>query len=194
MRINLCPALPAIHCSRLTRVVGESGGVRRRRYLAWIAVATAVPVAGCSDAGDGAATVTNRGDVYRDAFVDAVERAGHAVATLAVHTRVDLEYTPAEASEPGVRQSINDVARAFFDRVYGGWDVEGLDAGVRIEGSIVATWRMERSWIEAYVEGDISREELGQRVEDSVERRGRPSISDSRMPPDYPRATTRHFG
>ena len=157
--------------------------MRRRRYLAWIAVATAAPVAGCSGDGDGAATVTNQGEVYRNAFVDAIERNGHVVATLAVDTRVDLGYTPAKASEEGVGESINDVARAFFDRVNGGWAVEGLDAGVLIEASVVATWRMERAWIEAYVDGDISREELGQRVEDSVERRDRPSPSDSRIPP-----------
>ena len=157
--------------------------MRRRRYLAGFAVATAAPVAGCSGEGDGPATVTDKSDVYRDAFVDAIERNGHVVATLAVDTRVDLEYTPAETSEEGVKESINHVARAFFDRVTGGWAVEGLDAGVLIEGSVVATWTMERAWIEAFVDGDISREELGRRVEDSVERRDRPSTSDSRKPP-----------
>jgi hypothetical protein len=157
--------------------------VRRRRYLAGIAVATAAPVAGCSGDGAGPATVTNQGEVYRNAFVDAIERNGHVVATLAVDTRVDLEYTPAETSEEGVGESINHVARAFFDRVNGGWAVEGLDAGVLIEASVVATWNMERAWIEAFVDGDISREELGRRVEDSVERRDRPSTSDSRKPP-----------
>jgi hypothetical protein len=190
VRISLCPARPAVHGRTLTPAVGEPGSVRRRRYLAGIAVATAAPVAGCSGDGDGAATVTNRGDVYRGAFIDAVESDGHDVTTLTVDTRVDLEYTPAEASEPGVRQSINDVARAFFDRVYGGWDVEGLDAGVQVNGSLVATWNMERAWIEAYVDGDISREELGRRVEDSVERRDRPSPSESRMSPVGRRATT----
>ena len=157
--------------------------MRRRRYLAWIAIATAAPAAGCSGEGDGPATVTNQGDVYRDAFVDAIERDGHDVTTLAVDTRVDLEYTPAETSEEGVGESINHVARAFFDRVNGGWAVEGLDAGVLIEGSVVATWNMERAWIEAFVDGDISREELGRRVEDSVERRDRPTTSDARLPP-----------
>jgi hypothetical protein len=183
VRISLCPARPAVHGRTLTPAVGEPKSVRRRRYLARIAVATAAPVAGCSGDGDGPATVTNRDDVYRDAFVDAIERDGHVVATLAVDTRVDLEYTPAEASEPGIRRSINDVAKAFFDRVNGGWAVEGLDAGVLVEASVVATWNMERAWIEAYLDGDISREELGRRVEDSVERRDRRSASDPRMSP-----------
>lgn len=183
MRISLCPVRAAVHGRTLTPAVGETATVRRRRYLAGIAVATAAPVAGCSGDGDGAATVTNQGEVYRNAFVDAVERNGHVVETLAVDTRVDLEYTPAEAPEEGVGESINHVARAFFDRVNGGWAVEGLDAGVLIEASVVATWHMERAWIEAYVDGDISREELGRRVEDSVERRDRPSPSDSRIHP-----------
>jgi hypothetical protein len=183
VRINLCPTRPAIHGRTLTPAVGEPGTVRRRRYLAGFAVATAAPVAGCSGEGDGPATATDKSDVYRNAFVDAIERNGHNVRTLAVDTRVDLEYTPAETSEEGVGESINHVARAFFDRVNGGWAVEGLDAGVLIEGSVAATWNMERAWIEAFVDGDISREELGRRVEDSVERRDRPSTSDSRKPP-----------
>ena len=183
MPISLCPARPAVHGGTLTPAIGEPASVRRRRYLAGIAVATAAPVAGCSGDGAGPGTVTNQGEVYRNAFVDAIERNGHVVATLAVDTRVDLEYTPAETSEEGVGESINHVARAFFDRVTGGWAVEGLDAGVLIEGSVAATWNMERSWIEAFVDGDISREELGRRVEDSVERRERPSTSDESMPP-----------
>ena len=183
MPISLCPARPAVHGGTLTPAIGEPASVRRRRYLAGIAVATAAPVAGCSGDGNGPATVTNRSDVYRNAFVDAIERDGHNVTTLAVDTRVDLEYTPAETSEEGVGESINHVARAFFDRVNGGWAVEGLDAGVLVEASVVATWNMERAWIEAYLDGDITREELGRRVEDSVERRDRPSTSDSRIPP-----------
>jgi hypothetical protein len=160
---------PAIHGGTLTHPVGEPRCVRRRRYLAGVALA-ATPLAGCSGDGNGAATVTNQGAVYREAFVDAIDRNDHVVRTLEVETRVALEYTPAAASEEGVRESVNDVARAFFDRVNGGWGVDGLDASVLIEGSLVATWNMERDWIEAYVDGDISRDELGKRVEDSVER------------------------
>jgi hypothetical protein len=144
--------------------------MRRRRYIAGIALATAAPLAGCSSEGTGASTDTNTSAVYRAAFVDAIEGNDHVVRAIDVETRVTLSYTPAEASESGVEESINDVARAFFDRVNGGWDVAGLSASVLIDGSVVATWNMERAWIEAYVDGDISREELGRRVEDSVER------------------------
>ena len=145
--------------------------MRRRRYIAGIALATASPFAGCSSDGTGDSTDTNASAVYREAFVDAIEGGDHVVRAIEVETRVTLSYTPAEASESGVEESINDVARAFFDRVNGGWDVEGLSASVLIDGSVVATWNMERAWIEAYVDGDISRAELGQRVEDTVERK-----------------------
>ena len=73
-----------------------------------------------------------------------------------------------------VEASVDDAARAFFDRVYGGWDVIGLDATVRIDGEVVATWRMEQSWIDAYLDGEMTREELAGKVEDSVERRDQP--------------------
>lgn len=155
----------------LTRRPDDGPTMRRRRYLAGIAVATGtVPLAGCSGNGNGAATVTNQGAVYREAFVDAIERKDHVVREVTVETRVALTYAPAEASEEGVERSIRNVARAFFDRVNGGWDVEGLDARVTIDGDLVATWNMERAWIEAYVDGDITRAELGDRVEASVER------------------------
>ena len=143
--------------------------MRRRSYL--LAVAAGLPLAGCSD-DDGAGTATERGDgVKADAFREALEEEGHAVRELSVGERVALTYTPREPTEKGVRESVDDAARAFFDRVYGGWDVAGLDAAVRIDGEVVATWRMERSWIDAYLDGEMTREELAEKVEDSVERR-----------------------
>ena len=146
--------------------------MQRRSYL--LAVAAGLPLAGCSG-DDGAETATERGDsVKANALRDAVESEGHAVRELSVGERVALTYTPREPTEEGVRESIDDVARAFFDRVYGGWDVAGLDATVRIDGEVVATWRMERSWIAAYLDGEMTREELAGKVEDSVERRDQP--------------------
>ena len=144
--------------------------MQRRSYL--LAAAAGLSLAGCSG-DDGAETATERGDgVKANALRDAVESEGHAVRELSVGERVALAYTPREPTEEGVRESIDDVARAFFDRAYDGqWGVSGLDAAVRIDGEVVATWRMEQSWIDAYLDGEMSREELAARVEDSVERR-----------------------
>lgn len=144
--------------------------MQRRSYL--LAVAAGLPLAGCSG-DDGTETPTERGDgIKANALRDAVESEGHAVRDLSVDERVDLAYTPREPTEEGVRESIDDVARAFFDRAYDGqWGVSGLDAAVHIDGEVVATWRMEQSWIDAYLDGEMSREELAARVEDSVERR-----------------------
>ena len=147
--------------------------MQRRSYL--LAVAAGLPLAGCS--GDsGAETATERGDgVKANAFRGAIEEEGHAVRELSVGERVALAYTPREPTEEGVRESIDDVARAFFDRAYDGqWGVSGLDAAVRIDSEVVATWRMEQSWVDAYLDGEISREELAARVENSVERRDQP--------------------
>lgn len=52
----------------------------------------------------------------------------------------------------------------------GGWTARLLDASVYIDGSLVATWRMETAWIDAYLDGEITRDELGERVAASVER------------------------
>ena len=146
--------------------------MQRRSYL--LAVTAGLLLAGCTG-DDGTETATERGDgAYADAFREALEEEGHVVHDLSVGERVALTYTPREPTEEGVRESIDDVARAFFDRVYGGWDVAGLDATVRIDGEVVATWRMERSWIAAYLDGEMTREELAGKVEDSVERRDQP--------------------
>ena len=145
--------------------------MQRRSYL--LAVAAGLSLAGCSG-DDGAETATERGDgVKANAFRKAIEEEeGHTVRELSIGERVALTYTPREPTEEGVRESIDDVARVFFDRAYDGqWGVSGLDATVRIDGEVVATWRMEQSWVDAYLDGEMSREELAARVEDSVERR-----------------------
>jgi len=145
--------------------------MHRRRYLVGAVSAAGLPLVGCTGDGDAGTETEDDSDVYREAFRNALEDDGHAVGELSVDGRVRLSYSPAEPSEDGVRQSVNDAARAFFDRVYGGWDVDGLDARVLVDGELVATWRMERTWIESYLDGELSREELGRKVEDSVERR-----------------------
>jgi hypothetical protein len=165
--MRLHPPGPGTTGRTLTGERGDGGRVRRRSLLALGAVA----LAGCSGSDAETPTETGPDDAYRAAFVEAVERDGHAVGELSVDDRVTLTYSPDEPTEEGIGESVDDVARAFFDRVYGGWAVAGLDAGVRVDGDPVATWRMERAWIESYLDGDIGRDELAAKVERSVERR-----------------------
>jgi hypothetical protein len=149
--------------------------MRRRQYLRGCLLAGSAALAGCSGGGE-TATETDDGpsEIRREAFRDALTENGITVHELAVDddTHVNVEYEPAEPTEESVRSSIDTAARAFFDRVYGesGWAVERLDARVVVVGRLVATWRMESEWIEQYLEGRISREEMAARVEDSVER------------------------
>lgn len=149
--------------------------MRRRQYLRGCLLAGSAALAGCSG-GDGTATESDDGasEVRREAFREALTESGITVRELAVDDagHVNVEYEPAEPTEESVRNSIDTAARAYFDRVYGesGWAVERLDASVVIGGRLVATWHMKSEWIEQYLEGRISREEMAARVEDSVER------------------------
>jgi hypothetical protein len=149
--------------------------MRRRQYLACVTLASSALVAGCS--GSDETTPESDGgssDIRREAFRDALTEDGITVRELVIDddSHVNLEYEPAEPTEESVRDSIDTAARAFFDRVYGesGWAVERLDARVVVDGTLVATWHMKSKWIEQYLDGRISREEMAARVEDSVER------------------------
>lgn len=147
--------------------------MRRRGYLVSCSL-VGVTLAGCTGGDTSEPTETEAAadqTAYEDAFRDALSREGIAIRDLTYEDgSVRLEYEPAEPTEAGVEQSIEVAARAYFDRVYGGWNAARLDASAYVDGSLVATWRMETAWIDAYLAGEITRDELGQRVEDSVER------------------------
>lgn len=147
--------------------------MRRRRYLlACSSLGTAL--AGCTGGSSGDATETEAAaaqTTYEDAFREALGREGIEIRDLTYDDgAVVVAYVPAEPTEEGVEESIQVAARAYFDRVYGGWNADRLDASAYVDDSLVATWHMETAWIDAYLAGEITREELGQRVEDSVER------------------------
>lgn len=164
--------------------------MQRRRYLSLCLAGAAVTTAGCSS--DGGADTTPRDAVYGDAFREELTDEGITIRTFSTASgTVTLEYEPSNPTEDGVRESINTTARAFFDRVYGGWHVERLEATVFVDGTVVATWEMRRRWIEAYLDGDITRDQLGEKVEASVERHDEAADTDgdtetaeqSRQPP-----------
>jgi hypothetical protein len=83
---------------------------------------------------------------------------------------VDLEYAPAEATEASVEDSVRTAGRAYYDRIYGGWDVGRLDAAAFVDGSLLVTWHMESEWVQQHRDGDISREELDEKSRATVER------------------------
>lgn len=149
--------------------------MRRRRFVA-AAVAAIAPLAGCAGDGASGATATeteaaSSQTASEEAFLEALDREDVEVLDLRYDDgRVALEYEPAEPTERSVEESVEAIARAYFDRVYGGWTAERLDASAFVDGELVATWRMDSRWIDAYLDGEITREELGERVEDSVER------------------------
>lgn len=160
----------------------------RRRELLVLCVALAGCTGGGGDSGsgDGDGAGDERDDTYLTAFDDALAEADLEVLSLeVVQGVVELAYVPAEASEDGVEESIRDVGFAFYQRVRGGWDVDRLDAEVHVDDEVVATWEMRRAWIEAYLDGELSREELEARVEASVEEQesGATSRRPGRGPP-----------
>jgi hypothetical protein len=145
--------------------------MHRRRYLAGLATGLGLTLVGCT--GSKPADEGDSNEAYRNAFRDALTEADITIRTFAVSEGVlDLEYVPAEATEASVEESVRTIARAYYDRIYGGWDVDRMDAAAYIDDSLVATWRMESEWIQQHLDGEISRDELGEKIQGSVERHG----------------------
>ncbi|MEF8914041.1 hypothetical protein [Natronomonas sp.] len=78
--------------------------------------------------------------------------------------------SPAEATEASIEESVRTAGRAYYDRIYGGWDVDRLDAAAFIDGSLVITWHMKSEWVRQHRDGDMSRDELGEKIQATVER------------------------
>lgn len=142
--------------------------MHRRRYLAGLSTAVGLSLVGCTS------NEPENGDpneAYRNAFRTTLTDAGITIRTFEVNDGVvDLEYVPAEATEASVEASVQTAARAYYDRIYGGWDVDRLEAAAFIDGSLVATWRMESKWVRQHRDGDITRDELGEKIQGTVER------------------------
>lgn len=143
--------------------------MHRRRYLAGLSTALGLSLVGCTGTNDKAQGDPN--EAYRNAFRSTLTDAGITIRTFEVSDGVvDLEYVPAEATEASVEESVQTAGRAYYDRIYGGWDVDRLEAAAFIDGSLVATWRMESEWVRQHRDGDITREELGEKIQGTVER------------------------
>lgn len=147
--------------------------MHRRRLLALGVAGSVSALAGCGEGADEQTPTPAAAEqtTYEDALRDALTREGIEIRGITYDDgRVLLEYEPPEPTEESVEQSIAVTARAYYDRVHGGWSAERLDASVFVDGELVATWHMDSEWIHAYLEGSITRDELGRRVEESVER------------------------
>jgi hypothetical protein len=145
--------------------------MHRRRYLAGLATGLGLTLVGCT--GSQPSTEGDPNGAYRNAFRSALTEADITIRNFAVSEGVlDLEYAPAEATEASVEESVRTIARAYYDRIYGGWDVERMEAAAFVDDSLVATWRMESEWVQQHLDGDISRDELGEKIQGSVERHG----------------------
>ncbi len=155
--------------------------MERRRYLVGCGTILGV-ITGCTtnepDDGDDTSNA-----VYREAFRDALTDDDIEIQTLTnTDGRVELVYSPgsiqpdatAPEIEARVEETVYIAAEAFFDRVYGGWAVDFLDATVKIQDTVVATWHMDSEWIDGYLAGEYSRNDLIEMVEASVERHYEP--------------------
>jgi hypothetical protein len=149
----------------------------RRRYLALLTAGVAP--AGCTnDRGPDVESDTNDTEIRREALRDALVSEDIEVHELRVDGgRVALVYSPPvpegtdeSTYEEHIEDTVETTAFAFYRRVRGGWDVEGVDASVLVDDSAVATWRMESEWVAQYRSGEIAREELTGKIEATVER------------------------
>ena len=85
---------------------------------------------------------------------------------------VELNDTIVEV-EHGYDEDPNDaianVAMAFVERITEGWDVERLEGFLRDDGSDWA-WHAEAEWAREYANGEISPDEYGARLSETLTR------------------------
>ncbi|ELZ89385.1 hypothetical protein [Haloferax sulfurifontis] len=87
---------------------------------------------------------------------------------------VSLTYESDGRSTDRLSGEIGTVAGGFFREVAAGWAASRLEATIVAADddtdAVVARWRAEATWFEAYDRGDISADELSLRVLRTVER------------------------
>lgn len=161
--------------------------MRRRRYLSVCGLAVASTVAaGCTDGGNGDGGDDGDGGLDNEIMVERVrgtlESEGAEVRELSNEGDVVvLEYSPGELPddadeseiEARVEETVRAVSGTFFEPIVGpgsGWEADYLDASVTIDGTVVATYRLETAWAEECSATGDTRACLEERVQGSVER------------------------
>ncbi|ELZ80039.1 hypothetical protein C5C07_13680 [Haloferax sp. Atlit-4N] len=125
-------------------------------------------------------TATSSPDPYEShlaSFGRFLDSESVALAELTADERasvVSLTYESDARSTDRLSNEIGTVAGGFFREVAAGWTASRLEATIVAaaadSGAVVARWRAESTWFDAYDRGDISADELSLRVLQTLER------------------------
>ncbi|WP_440764721.1 hypothetical protein [Natronorubrum sp. DTA7] len=92
------------------------------------------------------------------------------ISTEVVDDEFVVEYSDTTETEAEFTNEVGTLVGAYIDIVNGGLEAERMDATVVDEdGSEQAYWQMESEWAEAYTDGELTEEDILDRVLPTVE-------------------------
>ena len=84
---------------------------------------------------------------------------------------VIVAYISHAYDEKGVVGEIGSVVGAFLAAKMKGWDIDELIGVIGdTNGQAVGTWYCDKKWVEMYIQGELSMEELGMKVVQTIEK------------------------
>lgn len=127
--------------------------MRRRQFIVGGCGVASSTLVGCLGSAD-----TN----HQAEFREEVTSRGIEIDELAVDTAVEISHV----QQGAVNDEIAEIAVAYAGQIGSGWSVEKLDGIIYSDQDLV--WHVETAWAAAYINGEISPAEYGDRINDTV--------------------------
>ncbi|MFD1515140.1 FxLYD domain-containing protein [Halomarina rubra] len=114
------------------------------------------------------------GDDYQVMFEEFLQSEGISVEEVAVEgDRAQIDYTMLATTQSEIVEEMGTVSGAYAALVDDGWQTSGLDATILAsDGSVAGTFSLEADMAQAFANGEISNEEFGQTLIESLEVNG----------------------
>jgi hypothetical protein len=136
--------------------------MNRRAFVSGVATATAVGVAGCL----GDAEESRTDDEHLARLRAEIDDRGVDHESIDV---ADDVVTVEHGHDGAPNDAVANVAMAFVERIEDGWGVTRLEGLLHGDGADW-TWHAKAEWAREYAEGEISPEEYGSRLSETMSR------------------------
>ncbi|MFP9193428.1 hypothetical protein [Natronosalvus vescus] len=83
---------------------------------------------------------------------------------------IEVEHVTDTRSQNAYAEDAREITAAYGDLIQDGYDVDRMAVSVMpsSNGPTVASWHVEQAWAEAYMEGELSEDELADRIQETA--------------------------